>query len=131
MDCKLEQSENFFTISGKKRLRCQQCNIKRCSAWYERNKQRKQKNSLARYERQNNLLRNLKKIPCKDCKKEFPAYVMHFDHLYDKKFNLSKAQQRNWEEVLKEVSKCEIVCANCHQIRTHKRWCVLEICTHE
>jgi hypothetical protein len=27
----------------------------------------------------------------------------------------------SWAAIKKEISKCEVVCANCHRIRTHKR----------
>lgn len=60
---------------------------------------------------------------CKDCKINDPR-VLEFDHLYDKKFDIARAvasTTRSWNLILKEIEKCEIVCANCHVIRTQER----------
>jgi hypothetical protein len=27
----------------------------------------------------------------------------------------------NWQRILKEIDKCDVVCCNCHRIRTSKR----------
>lgn len=59
--------------------------------------------------------------PCKDCGKKYPHYVMHFDHLKDKKFNIGSSTGVNKKAFLEEISKCEIVCANCHAERTYRR----------
>lgn len=58
---------------------------------------------------------------CKDCGKNYPYYVMHFDHLKDKKFNIGSKTSLKKETLLQEIEKCEIVCANCHAVRTHIR----------
>jgi hypothetical protein len=49
--------------------------------------------------------------------------VLDFDHLKDKKYNISRMIHDgfSWAEIKKEISKCEVVCANCHRIRTHDR----------
>lgn len=48
---------------------------------------------------------------------------MDFDHRdpHDKTANLSAAWAGGWtrERVLEEAAKCDVVCANCHRIRTH------------
>lgn len=60
--------------------------------------------------------------PCKDCGKNYPYYVMDFDHLEDKKILISKViNSGSWTQTKAEVAKCEIVCSNCHRIRTFKR----------
>jgi hypothetical protein len=63
--------------------------------------------------------------PCKDCKKYYPSYVMQFDHLPGKgrvkKFQLNNGQLYSDIQIQEEIAKCEIVCANCHAIRTHIR----------
>ena len=61
------------------------------------------------------------KTPCKDCGKIFHPFVMDFDHIGDdKKFNISKTI-RTWTSLFNEISKCELVCANCHRMRTLNR----------
>lgn len=63
--------------------------------------------------------------PCADCYNHFPYYVMQFDHLpgFVKLFNLSQFRDytHDLEVVKREVSKCDVVCANCHAIREHYR----------
>ncbi len=63
----------------------------------------------------------LKDVPCKDCGGRFPPACMDFDHVRgEKSFNLATALSRGWSKVLLEVEKCDVVCANCHRLRTYK-----------
>jgi hypothetical protein len=61
--------------------------------------------------------------PCADCGDCFPYYVMDFDHLGDKSFAISryKTVTNSLERVREEIAKCELVCSNCHRVRTHLR----------
>ena len=60
--------------------------------------------------------------PCADCKLSYPYFVMDFDHLYGKEVIVSKAiNSGSWTIVQNEIKKCEIVCSNCHRIRTYSR----------
>lgn len=62
------------------------------------------------------------KSPCTDCGINYPYYVMDFDHLEDKQNTVSILSATGRIGALKkEISKCEIVCSNCHRIRTHNR----------
>lgn len=70
------------------------------------------------------FLQDLKaSTPCTDCKNYFDPICMDFDHLpHEKKsFTISQVVQYSLELLLAEVEKCEIVCANCHRIRTRDR----------
>lgn len=70
-----------------------------------------------------NLWILLSNSSCKDCKTN-DARVLEFDHLGDKSFNVSRAvsgSTRSWQKILEEINKCDIVCANCHRIRTQER----------
>jgi hypothetical protein len=68
------------------------------------------------------ILREAKSHPCMDCKKTFPWWIMELDHVRGvKKFALSKAGTRREEAVREELAKCNLVCPNCHRIRTHIR----------
>jgi hypothetical protein len=59
--------------------------------------------------------------PCIDCGEDDPV-VLEFDHLRDKAFNIGAAlSRRNWQAILDEMTKCEVVCANCHRRRTARR----------
>jgi hypothetical protein len=67
----------------------------------------------------------LKEAPCMDCGDSFPTECMDFDHRPDeqKSFSISSGimYKYNREAILKEVAKCDLVCANCHRIRTKAR----------
>lgn len=61
--------------------------------------------------------------PCEDCHRYFPAYVMDYDHRdpTTKIATISKItkEAKTVAEVWDELDKCDLVCANCHRIRTH------------
>lgn len=64
----------------------------------------------------------LENSECKDCRIADPR-VLEFDHLdrKEKSFNIARAiagSTRSWASIKKEIDKCDIVCANCHRIRT-------------
>lgn len=50
------------------------------------------------------------------------ADALQFDHLRDKIANVTTmvAQTAPWKRIKNEVSKCQILCANCHQIKTKR-----------
>ena len=62
---------------------------------------------------------------CLDCGGTYPLYVMDFDHRDPnaKEFSVSSSKVANWDLILKEASKCDLVCANCHRVRTHIQRC--------
>jgi hypothetical protein len=58
---------------------------------------------------------------CADCGEVFPPFVMHWDHLpgHLKIGEISAmVGNRRRDVVLEELAKCELVCANCHVMRT-------------
>lgn len=62
--------------------------------------------------------------PCTDCGRIYAPQVMQWDHLPGslKLGNISTdLRGRSRQEILDEIAKCELVCANCHAIRTFKR----------
>lgn len=67
------------------------------------------------------FLASLKDVPCADCGQKYPPYVMDFDHIDDKVGNLSKMANSgvSIEVLTTESAKCEVVCSNCHRIRTY------------
>lgn len=63
----------------------------------------------------------LKSNPCTDCNNNFPPCALDFDHLMNKQNLVSSLWNRKESVILEEISKCELVCANCHRIRTFNR----------
>lgn len=61
--------------------------------------------------------------PCGDCKRHFPYYVMQFDHVRGQKVDKVNRMMytSSFETVMKEIAKCEVVCSNCHHLRTYWR----------
>lgn len=57
---------------------------------------------------------------CEDCHQFFHFSAMDFDHLSGKEFGIAIAP-KNVGTIMIELQKCELVCSNCHRIRTHKR----------
>lgn len=64
---------------------------------------------------------SLKSGPCLDCGNPYPPCAMDFDHRpgEEKLLDVSKCQTRTQVDL--EVPKCDLVCSNCHRIRTWKR----------
>lgn len=61
---------------------------------------------------------------CADCGYNLNAYALQFDHVRgEKKGSVSDLIRSDygWQTILKEIDKCEVVCANCHAIRTNER----------
>jgi hypothetical protein len=81
----------------------------------------------ARRNRLKEHVRRQKMKPCADCGNSYPYYVMDFDHRpgEEKKFEiadfLATKVVSNYAAVDAEIAKCDVVCANCHRVRTHLR----------
>jgi hypothetical protein len=67
----------------------------------------------------------LKSAPCADCGNTFPTCCMDFDHMdgHTKAYNVGSmfAHQYSRELIESELKKCQLVCSNCHRIRTRDR----------
>jgi hypothetical protein len=132
--CNEEKSLDCFDKHPKSKdglsPKCKEC---RKDYWQEyiskpenRKKHREKSRKRATINRQKifEFVRKLKEgQPCTDCGNSYPYYVMHYDHLGDKEecVSILKAQGATKKRILKEIEKCELVCANCHAERTHQR----------
>jgi len=62
---------------------------------------------------------------CVDCKEKYPHYMLDFDHLpgYNKIDSPTQIIHKySMEKAIEEIKKCEVVCRNCHAIRTWSRY---------
>ncbi len=86
-------------------------------------KARARANTKVYIDRIRQYVQKAKDNPCTDCGVKYPWYVMDFDHIEDKKFNIGDAVRTvpPLDRVIEEIAKCELVCANCHRIRTYER----------
>lgn len=65
------------------------------------------------------VIEQLKDVPCTDCGKRYHPWAMEFDHVTQKKTgNVSRLPL---DAALREVGLTEVVCANCHRVRTAAR----------
>ena len=72
--------------------------------------------------RHRRLVADLKSQPCQDCGQTFPPHVMDFDHVGEKTGEVSKyVYTSGTATLLAEIERCDVVCANCHRIRTYER----------
>lgn len=70
------------------------------------------------------LLGKIKELSgCHDCKIKYPYYVLQFDHVSGTKVDQLSNMIRYYpmKDIFEEISKCEIVCANCHAERSYRR----------
>lgn len=87
-----------------------------------RTSKNKRSTTLHHLQRHHQRMADLKSAPCMDCGDHFPSVAMDYDHVRGVKFRMiSTMANYSWERVLNEVSKCDLVCANCHRLRTQAR----------
>lgn len=95
--------------------------------WYIRNRAKVLKRQLKinheAAKRRRAYLNELKSsTPCTDCGMKYPSECMDFDHTEkNKSIGVAQSTNHSWKKMLSEVKKCEIVCSNCHRVRTQKR----------
>jgi hypothetical protein len=112
-----EYTEENTTMSGPNQdwRRCRACEREKFKVRYQNGARYKRR--LGRFD----AMADLKNGPCADCGGRFPSVCMDFDHRdpSTKVDNISTlASKGSWSSVLAEVAKCDLVCANCHRIRS-------------
>jgi hypothetical protein len=107
---------------------CRACRREVVREHYARNAIRYRESALSRNERRRNdvraIIRQAKDMECADCGVRYPFYVMDFDHRKGagKLFNIGRdalSGRCSLDDLRREISKCDVVCANCHRERTH------------
>lgn len=125
--CYEEKPLTEFNKRGGGRLQnfCRSCQ----KDWYKKyysespkEKERLYKRNIQTRNAIEQLIKETKSVPCMDCGVSYPPYVMDFDHRDpdQKEFVISRmTNSGNITAVKKEIAKCDVVCSNCHRIRTH------------
>lgn len=115
-ECKLKYTLEYSRTEKGKEIR-----HKATRKWVCNNAQRV--NATQNLSRKNKKLRAISLLGgvCVDCKLSFSECVYDFHHLNPKEKEFSPAHIFNlkWETILKEISKCVLLCANCHRLRHH------------
>src|SRR5712692_1194263 len=102
---------------------CRPCQAEYHREHYLKNAAAYKASAKRRLERMKKILRVGKSRPCADCRVQYPYYVMDYDHK-DRSKKLDSVTQLVWESeqtLRDEIAKCDVVCANCHRIRTYGR----------
>lgn len=74
------------------------------------------------------VVEELKQQPCADCGRRFPSVAMDLDHVRGvKRADVSAMVNSPYgvDALREELSKCEVVCACCHRVRTAVRSLVI------
>lgn len=103
---------------------------KSIATWRESNPERYEGSQRARRAKHKAELREwvdeLRSGPCSDCGKVYPVVCMDFDHVdaRGKRFAVSAALMIGApsDVVKEEIARCELVCSNCHRVRTAVRY---------
>lgn len=132
--CQKEKpQEDFFIRNKAKQIlhkQCKECYREQRKTYYQehyrkyhdRYLERALKRRRARKQAYRiNMLDYLKDKLCENCGNS-DIRVLEFDHIdiTNKSFNIARGidYTKNWEELLLEIKKCRILCANCHKIHT-------------
>lgn len=105
--CLTEKNESEFYKKGKKRQNDCQSYCKPCFNDYCMQRW------LDRKDKAIELMGN----KCFDCGLSWHRNVYDFHHVEKKDFDWKKLRLRSWDSIVKELSKCVMLCANCHRIR--------------
>lgn len=86
-------------------------------------KRRKNREYMAKRRAERQVwLYDIKNVPCMDCGGRYPGVCMDFDHRpgTGKRFNIGERfAMVNMGDLQAEVAKCDVVCSNCHRLRTY------------
>jgi hypothetical protein len=107
-----------------KQLWCKPCRSAYDKIRHANNRPRKRQLLKLRRKERLEWLWSLKDKPCVDCGIRFHPIAMEWDHLpqFEKSFSIAdNFASFSKERILTEVAKCELVCANCHAVRTFTR----------
>jgi hypothetical protein len=104
---------------------CKECKSEAAAAHYRANRNRRYAHNKLRQSQFRAWYTSLKAgKPCADCGHTFHPAAMHWDHLpaFKKTAPLGQlVRHGSRKQVLTEIAKCELVCANCHAVRTVER----------
>lgn len=97
---------------------CCTCHNKRRAA----NPERARKYGRDANKRKHAVIELAKNKACSDCHLRYPYYVMDFDHRGNKLYNIGREYTRlSMKKLTEEIQKCDVVCSNCHRIRTYQK----------
>lgn len=121
--CGLEKPLTEFNFKNKKlnkrQSMCKCCQQERQRELYNlsykyKNKDRYKENRKKYRVKIRKLIQDIKACGCVICG-EKDVCCLDFHHLEDKDFSIAHATEVSTERLYKEISKCVVLCANCHR----------------
>src|SRR5436305_10116394 len=125
--CKVNKPVSEFnfksTATGMRQSYCKECGKQLTRRHYRNNKRQYLDRNVRSYMKRRELVRQIKTRACADCGIQYPFYVMDFDHREGeiKEYELNRIDRMTTRALLREIEKCDVVCSNCHRVRTYKR----------
>lgn len=134
--CKAQKPATEFNKRARNKLSswCRACAVDNSKRWAKENPDRFYKTHRAGKDEIKRWFNTEVKVgPCTDCKGVFPPCCMDYDHrdgsVKHKNVATLVGEGYSRKSILEEVAKCDLVCANCHRIRTQSRgWNLWEKC---
>lgn len=102
---------------------CKACNVAKQKIQYSGNKKYYLDRNRELRARNREMYRAAKEgKPCAHCGGVFPQVCMDFDHREPEGKRLCVAQMLgfSWSVIQEEINKCDLLCANCHRIKTYE-----------
>lgn len=125
--CKVSKPISEFsfrqTATGVRQSYCKECGKRLTRSHYRNNKRQYLDRNVRSYLKRRELVKQMKSRACADCDVQYPFYVMDFDHREGeiKEYELNRVDRMTTRAILREIEKCDVVCANCHRVRTYER----------
>jgi hypothetical protein len=120
--------KSWYLRNRSQALKVQKDFRKRHGRWEARNpeaaKRANHRRAVLRRAENREWLNSLKSQPCVDCGGSFPPECMDWDHVRGRKLfclGITSTGSRSRTQIEREMKKCELVCSNCHRIRTTRR----------
>ena len=119
MICEKHNEEKVTYKSGKKE--CRSCNREYQASWWNKNKIKQQERVKKNRNRLQDFILEIKESnKCFICNEQNPL-ILEFDHVENKTEAVSEMVRIGVkpETIKNEISKCRILCSNCHRIKTN------------
>ncbi len=108
---------------------CKTCKSAYNRKWYSGHSDAHKENTTRNNERyaaeRRAVVLAAKSVPCTDCGQVYPLHVLEFDHCRGRKVapvsSMISGHRFTLQQLLEEIAKCDVVCANCHKERTFSR----------
>lgn len=125
--CKELKDISCFSYKNKEKKilqnKCKACVKSYCKRHYKQNKEAYKKRASVNnkiYEERNRqeLIKYLQQHPCEKCNvQDIEVLDFHHKDQKEKEHHISYMLHGgfSWKTILKEINKCQVVCANCHR----------------